>query len=195
MMNRCRKTDMNKEPSIRQNREHVMTRRPFAFTLMEVIVVVAIIAIAAAASVGFMSATSSTMRLNGAVQSFVADLFYAQNQAITAQKKVYVVFTPGSSTTADKYELQYPLGTVLARADGATGTVTMGRSGTQMPGAKLGFTTARTIGFDAGGQPFTRSGTTDTPITAVERITLKNTTGNGTTDVDIQPFSGEIIVQ
>ncbi len=177
-----------------QDTNQVMTRRFSAFTLAEVLVVITIIAIAVSASVAF-SATSSTMRLNAAVQSFVADLLYAQNRAITAQGKVYVIFTPGTSTSADKYELQSPLGAVLARADGATGTVTMGRAQTQMPGAKLGFTAALTIGFDASGQPFTRSGSADTPIIQVRPITLSNATGNGATTVSIQPFSGEITIQ
>ncbi len=187
---------MIRQPRITaRDRNQAVRGRFCAFTVVEVLAVIVIMAIVASVSIAFMSATSSKMRLHAAVQSFVADLLYAQNRAITAQKKVYVIFTPGTSGTADKYELQHPLGTVLTRADGATGTVTMGEGQTELPGAKFGFTAALTIGFDSGGQPFIRSGSTDTPITDIQRITLRNSTGSGTTTVNIQPFTGEITVQ
>lgn len=172
-----------------------MTARPHAFTLLEILVVVTIIAIAASVSAALAWTTSSSVRLGAAVQNVVADLQYAQSQAITTQKKVYVVFTIANATRPDQYSLQSPLGTVIRRPAGAAGTVTMGRANTQLSGMKLGLTSALIIGFDTGGQPFSSSGTTDTPLMQVKDISCKTVTGGMETKVSIQPFTGEITLK
>ncbi len=172
-----------------------MTRKPNAFTLIELLAVLMIMAIAASVTLPLIWISSSGVRLGAAVQNVVADLQYAQSQAVTTQKEAYVVFSPGTKSKADQYELQSPLGTVIRRPGGAGGTVTMGQAKTQLPGARLGLAKALTLGFDPGGQPFSPSGSTEIPLITVQQIPLSNLTGSTTETVNVQPFTGEITVQ
>lgn len=167
------------------------THRCSGLTLIELTVVLVILAIATVTAL--VSAAVSSTTFNAAVQTVASDITYAQSHAVAGRRRIYVVFTPGNSSVADKYELQCPLGTLMARAGGNSGTVTMGRANTTLPGAKLNFGTALTIGFDSTGQPFIRSNGTDTMIVSVNSINLRDATGRIGT-VSVQPFTGEITI-
>lgn len=170
------------------------------FTLIEILVVVTILGITAWIAIPYISASNADIKLSAAGRVVTSDLLYAQSQAIATQQNVYLVFTLGTGTTADKYQLQAPLGTALAagRPGGGGATVTLGVPKATVPDAKLGIATSAspmTIGFDTLGQPFTVSGTTTTTTTTAINIPLKSKTGNYTTTLSIQPFTGEITAQ
>lgn len=83
-------------------------RRSCAFTLIEVLVVVTIMAIASAIVAPRILSTG-TMGVQAASRMLIADLLYAQNEAIAQQKSVRVTFTPASN----RYAISYTDGTVL----------------------------------------------------------------------------------
>lgn len=170
-----------------------MARR-HGFTLIEVIVVMVVLGIAAAAAVAYLSSATATTALAGATQSLASDLSFAQNRAIATHQKTYVVFTPGSGTNPDKYELQQPLGTTLSRPIHDSGTVTMGKSQSRQPGAKLGLASSLTIGFDASGQPFTVSSTgVESYLTKPEKIRLRSASQDLDATISVSPFTGEVL--
>src|SRR5690349_20053776 len=70
------------------------------FTLVEILAVVVILGIASAIIVPNMG-TRDDMRATAAARTLVADLIYAQNQAISSGKWVYVKF----DTANNKYTL------------------------------------------------------------------------------------------
>ncbi len=79
-----------------------------AFTLVEVLVVVTIIAIAGAVVVPSMSNTGS-LSVQAGARIIIADLLYAQNEAIARQRSRKVIF----NTTTNSYRLATGDGTTL----------------------------------------------------------------------------------
>ena len=186
--------------------------RKRGFTLIEILVTVTILAIAATVAIPYISSSFADLKLSAAARAVLADLLYAQSQAIATQKNVYLIFTVGSGSTPDQYELRSSTGTppllgpVMLRPAGAPGIVTLGKSTALLPDAKLGTAQSPSyvkIGFDSLGQPFTftsadnASGTAVVPTPQVTQINipLKSPTGVYTTTLSIQPFTGEITVQ
>ena len=71
----------------------------YAFTLIEIIVVLVILAVAATIIVPYATSTTS-FQASGAARLIMSDLEYAQNQAITTQTPVSVTFSvSGNSYT------------------------------------------------------------------------------------------------
>jgi type II secretion system protein H len=92
--------------------DHVQrdTRRPTrAFTLIEVLVVLTIVGIAAAVVVPHMMDMGTT-RIQAAARSIIADILYAQNDAIALQSPRSLVF----DLTNNQYELTDDDGATLA---------------------------------------------------------------------------------
>ena len=175
-----------------------MHTRKYGFTLIEILAVVTILAITALVTIPYISASHADIKLSAAARAVMSDLLYAQSEAMATQQNVYLTFTVGSGTTPDKYQLQSPLGTALARPAGASSIVTMGTAAATVPDAKLGIAASASplkIGFDSLGQPFTVSGTTNTTSMTAITIPLQSRTGGYTTTLSIQPFTGEITVQ
>lgn len=172
-----------------------MNRKPSGFTLMEILVVMGIIGVVAAMMIPSIMPTSST-KLTASARTVMADLLYAQSQAITNQDNVYVVF----STTSSQYRLQSPLGTNIKRSAGAD-VVTMGSYNKEMPFAKLGALATgdvafTTLGFDALGQPYTVSGTgANIALTQPGLIKLVSPDESFTITLSVQPFTGEVTAQ
>ncbi len=79
-----------------------------AFTLVEVLVVVAIIAIAGAIVVPSIN-NAGSLNVQAASRLVIADLLYAQNDAVAQQKSRKVVFEPASN----RYRLTALDGTTL----------------------------------------------------------------------------------
>ena len=75
-------------------------RGPAGFTLVEILAVVVILGIASAIIIPNIGSRDD-MRAAAAARVLVADLIYAQNQAITTGRKVYVRF----DTASNKYSL------------------------------------------------------------------------------------------
>jgi prepilin-type N-terminal cleavage/methylation domain-containing protein len=78
------------------------------YTLIEVLIVVSIIGIASAVVVPQMLAGSS-LGIQAAARTLIADLLYAQNEAVVQQRGTRVVI----DTSADRYWLQWDDGTPL----------------------------------------------------------------------------------
>ena len=84
------------------------SRSRLAYTLVEVLIVVTIIGIAGAVVVPRMLA-AGTLGVQAAARMIIADILYAQNDAVAQQKPRQVIFTPD----ADKYRLADAEGTTL----------------------------------------------------------------------------------
>lgn len=176
------------------------------FTLIEILVVVTILAIAAVAAIPMVNSGYADVKLTAATRAVMADLFYAQNYAITTQTDVYVVFATATGT-GGKYTLQTGSsgtdGVKLIRPGSSTFVVNLGQvsgtvTGTRLPDAKLGTvsvagTTKTVIGFDTLGQPF--SDTSASPASGVTLIPLLSPDGKMTMTLSVEPFTGEITVQ
>ena len=89
------------------------TRKPSrcrtGYTLVEVLIVVAILGIAAAVVVPNML-TAGTLGVQAAARIIVADILYAQNDAIAQQRTRSVVFDPAN----ESYSLQDENGAILS---------------------------------------------------------------------------------
>lgn len=89
-----------------------MTNNPIrcrtGYTLVEVLIVVTILGIAAALVVPNMLA-AGTLGVQAAARIIVADILYAQNEAIAQQRTRSVVFDPAN----ESYSLQDEFGAVL----------------------------------------------------------------------------------
>lgn len=84
------------------------SRSSRAYTLIEVLIVVTIIGIAGAVVVPRMLA-AGTLGVQAAARMVIADILYAQNDAVAQQKPRQVIFTPD----ADQYRLADAEGTTL----------------------------------------------------------------------------------
>lgn len=85
------------------------TRRRGGYTLIEVLIVVTIIGIAAAVVVPHMLA-AGTLGVQAAARIIIADILFAQNDAIAQQRNRRVVFDPAN----ESYSLTDDAGTVLS---------------------------------------------------------------------------------
>ncbi len=152
-----------------------------AYTLVEVLIVVAIIGLAGAVIVPHML-QAGTMGIQAAGRIIIADLLYAQNEAIAQQRPRRLEF----DVTNNRYHLADESGNVIssAVAGGAAGSYVMdfnadGRfAGVTITGAS--FNNTNTIEFDILGSP--SSGGTIDLVTSNQhyRITVAAMTGRVT---------------
>lgn len=162
------------------------SRNRSAYTLVEVLVVVTILGIASALVVPSMLSAGS-LGIQAAARLVVADILFAQNEAIAAQATRRVVFDDPATT--DAYRL----------TDGAGATLTMGwvsgedgnyavdfRTDDRFQGIEIravDFDGAATLAFDDLGSPllsnegFVRIGQRDQELT-----------------IRIQPFTGRVTI-
>ncbi|MCC6682732.1 MAG: GspH/FimT family pseudopilin [Phycisphaeraceae bacterium] len=75
-----------------------------AFTLIEILIVVAIMGIAGAIVVPHML-TAGTMGIQAAARMVIADLLYAQNEAIANQSVRKVIFEPAQDGAGNRYRI------------------------------------------------------------------------------------------
>ena len=136
------------------------SRNPFrrAYTLVEVLLVVAILGIVSAAVIPSML-TAGEMGVQAAARVIVADLLYAQNEAIAQQATHKVVFDVANNS----YQLQDQNGNALT-VDWMSGTannyiVDFGEDqrfqGVTITAVDFGITTPNEISFDNLGGPST----------------------------------------
>ena len=163
--------------------------------------VVVIIAILAAVVVPQLSA-SDDLAADAAARVMVADLLYAQSQAIATEQMQYVSFAvsgPGSNGGYSIYSAQPFVTPVTNPVNGKPYTVTYGiGSVSELENAKLSTVSldgaANTVlAFDELGQPYacTVSGP-PVPISSTATITLQS--GLKTLLVSIEPDTGNITV-
>ena len=163
-------------------------RRP-AFTLIEVLVVVTVIGIAGAIVVPAML-KPGVMQAQAAGRMIIADIIYAQNEAISRQANRRVVFDVANN----KYRLSDAAGNTIAGSwrtggsDQSNYTVDL-RKDARFSGVTLttaSFNNAATLEFDALGSPV-NGGTVDlTGANFKYRITVEDFTGR----VTIAPVQG-----
>jgi prepilin-type N-terminal cleavage/methylation domain-containing protein len=117
-----------------------MLNRRRGFTLIEILCTVSILAIAAVFSMPLLGNGNANVKLVASTRSIMADLFYAQNLAMSSQEPVYILFSPATGTTGGSYWL------LNQNADGVTYTMP-DRPGGYRFGVYLGQTTAPVNGF------------------------------------------------
>lgn len=154
------------------------------FTLVEVLVVVVIIAISSAVVVPLML-RGGQLGLQAAVRAVVADIFYAQNDAVASQSVRQVVFEPQDN----RYRITDGSGTTIGvnwKRGGETGEnyivgldQDMRFQGVVMENIDFGGTT--TLAFDDLGSPANGG-------------TLELTTGDFRYRVTVVPFTGQVTV-
>jgi type II secretion system protein H len=164
----------------------------FGFTLIEILCVVMIFAIAAAIVFGEMSSQGNLQAESGA-REVMADLLYAQNQAIATASPVYVYFNTGGKA----YSLYQPWGTTLTNpiSQHAYSTSWSGENWS-VSSAKLDNTANQpAMYFDALGTPWscTSAGASGTQFTTTGTIVITSSGANST--ITIQPGTGNITVQ
>ena len=157
------------------------------FTLIEVLVVVAIIGIAGAVVVPQML-SSGRLQIQAASRMVIADLLYAQNDAIAHQTSRSVVY----DTTTNSYKVTDATGTALAvswKNDAAANYVINFSQDSRFNGVTLSspnFGGTSTIQFDALGTP-SSGGTVDL---VAGSTTYRVTVGAFTGRVTVAPVSG-----
>lgn len=178
-----------------------------AFTLVEILVVIVILGIASAIAIPFMG-TRDDLRVTAAARNLVADLIYAQNEAITLGKPVYVRF----DTTNNNYTLlTSPVntgpnyGTPLIQPITQENYITQFGSSvrgyenvaidaaTRFDGIDASYTNETTLGFDEIGAPYawdySLNGQSD-----LKDGQIVLTAGSFSITVTISPATGEISV-
>ncbi len=155
-----------------------------AFTLVEVLITVAIIGIAAGVVVPVLSNTNS-LTIQAAGRHVIADLLFAQNDAVAQQKIRRVVFDP----TNHRYKVTKPDGSTLGVSwmggDAATGNYEVDlRDDERFRGVRMenvNFGDNQTIEFDVLGGP-DKGGSVD----------LVN--GNFRYRVNVAPITGRVTI-
>lgn len=153
-----------------------------AFTLVEVLVVVAIIGIAGAIVVPQMI-KSGTLTVQAAGRSVIADLLYAQNEAIARQSARRVVFEP----SLNQYKLTDGDGNVLSATWKGAGTanyVVNFSNDSRFAGVRIenpSFGSQPYIEFDDMGSP-TQGGSVDLVFSNVRYRT------------SVAPFTGRVTI-
>ncbi len=159
------------------------TRRLAGYTLVEVLIIVAIIGIAAAIVVPNMLA-AGTLGVQAAARIIIADILFAQNDAIAQQQNRRVVFDPAN----ESYSLIDEVGTVLtARWKGGSDnnytvdfTTDTRFQGVVIVSANFGGATPQTLEFDALGGPLS-GGTVEIEFQGTRyRVTVAAFTGRVT---------------
>jgi len=166
------------------------------FTLIEIMCVVVVLAIAAAMIVPSVSDNSS-LNAAAAARTVMADLIYAQNQAINTQQYVYVTF----NVTDQTYSLcssMSPLAYLTDPIAQTNYTRTFGSGSTPLASCTLLTANlsgnATTLAYDPLGSPCVYSGTLP-PASLATTASIAVQCGSTQVTINIEPDSGELSVQ
>jgi prepilin-type N-terminal cleavage/methylation domain-containing protein len=164
------------------------------FTLVEILCVVVILGIAAGIIIPQLGSRSD-LKAAAAARTLVSDIMYAQNLAISTQRKHYIQFVGQQYTLmADNAGA---LQAITHPVTKNTYSMTLGSSTPGLEGVTidaLDFGTGITIiGFDDLGAPFAYDGVSTTNFTAPATVTIK--CGQISLLISIEPFTGEASVQ
>ena len=188
-------------------------RRRGGFTLVEILCVLVIIGIASAVVIPALGSRDD-LKTSAAARVLVADLIYAQNQAIATQKTVYVRFdTAGNCyrllTTASNggdtvmshpmtlqpYAQVFGVGTDAVTGVVATkGLDTITIDSVDFDGIDTNYNNDFTLAFDEMGEPYAWDyGQSNKSSLKNGSIVLKS--GTFTTTITVSPYTGELLVQ
>jgi hypothetical protein len=140
--------------------------------------------------------TRDDLKAAAAARLIISDLMYAQNLAISKQRKHYVQFTGQQYTLLSRDADTDPLATITHPVNKDNyvevfGTDRAGLEGVTINSIDFGGPTI--IGFDDLGSPFSYDGTTVAPLTAAASIEVKS--GDFTLTVKVEPFTGDTSVE
>jgi prepilin-type N-terminal cleavage/methylation domain-containing protein len=179
------------------------SRARSAFTLVEILAVVVILGIASAIIIPNMG-TRDDLRTAAAARTLVADLIYAQNQAITTGRMVYVKFDTVNNrytllTTANSggdVAMTNPITqTSYTQQFGPTkpGWETITINSSVLNGVDMTYRPMYTLAFDELGSPYVFNYTSNTTNDLNDGSIVLGS-GTFTTTVSIAPATGEITV-
>ncbi|MFP4356467.1 MAG: GspH/FimT family pseudopilin [Phycisphaerae bacterium] len=161
----------------------MVRRKPQAFTLVEIIIVVVILSIIAAVSVPSWSTASDSAQSMAALRIVSADLEYAQSIAITYRKEVTVEF----DISGDSYTVKDAGGFVthpINRDDFAVDLNDIsGTDKADITAAEFGSPTGVKLVFDE----------TGTPVGAGGSLTIK--VGETTSKIHVSTATGRVTVE
>jgi prepilin-type N-terminal cleavage/methylation domain-containing protein len=170
--------------------------RTRAFTLVEILMVVVILGIASAVIVPQIGSRND-LRAAASARLVMSDITYAQNRAISQQRKHYVRFVDQTYTVCDSTALtpiEHPL--KPAQSNGLY-QITFGAGGTngldRCAVGTVNFGSQTIIGFNDLGEPFAFDGLIETPLTSPGTIIVQS--GDVSLTIQIEPFTGEASVQ
>jgi len=170
-----------------------------AFTLIEILVMVSIMGLCAAVIIPQLG-TRSDLLASSAARQVMSDLTYAQNQAITRQQPVYVVFTPAATASpGGSYSVMSGLPSTVMNhpVNKFPWVTTFGQSRGQFSNVRLdsaSFDGSAAIMFDESGAPFMISpvGGASAPLNTGS---VSVSCGAFTLRVTVEPLTGALSVQ
>ena len=172
------------------------------FTLVEIVTVVVILSIVAALALPSFS-QQQEVALSAASRVVLADLLYAQSQAITTQQIQYVSFTCASNSpvrTSGSYSLSSPIASLLANPISQQPyTQLFGHAAlspftnVELMDTQLGDPANNVLAFNELGQPLVcQINSAEAPLVGTGTITLG--CGNLAVVLSIEPGTGNISV-
>jgi prepilin-type N-terminal cleavage/methylation domain-containing protein len=187
----------------RQPSRATRARAAAAFTLVEILAVVVILGIASAIIIPNMG-TRDDLKTAAAARTLVADLIYAQNQAITTGRMVYIKFDTANNcytllTTANSggdTSMTNPITqTSYVRQFGVTvsGWETITVNSAVLNGTDVNYRPMYTLAFDELGSPYVFR-YTDNTTNDLNDGSIVLQSGTFTTTVSVAPATGEITV-
>ncbi len=161
------------------------------FTLVEILCVVVILGIAAGIIIPQLGMRHD-LKAAAAARMLISDLMYAQNLAISKQRKHYIQFVDQQYTLMSRDSDSDPLSAISHPVTKNTYTVGMGSATPGLDGVSLAgweFGGPSIIGFDDLGSPFAYDGTDVLPLNDPAKITIQS--GDVSLVVSIEPYTGE----
>lgn len=167
-------------------------RRNYGFTLVEILMVVVILGIVAGIIIPQIGSRDD-LKLAAAARGIIADLSYAQSQAIATQTKQFVVF--GQT----QYSIRRQNGATLQVVDHPInpGSFLVDYSQGALAGVAItecDFDGQVTIGFDELGSPMAYNLSTKVLSTLTSTGTIRIQSGGQSLTIHIEPYTGEMSV-